>query len=53
MLCPTCETECYYICPNCYESTSSKWHSSEDAKKFKKELIKFKKKEDKNDQLEN
>ncbi len=35
MICPTCKIICTYICPNCFESTSSKWHLSDDAKQFK------------------
>jgi len=34
---------CKYICPNCYESVNSKWHNSEEAKKFKEQLIKNRK----------
>ena len=36
MICPTCKIPCSYICPNCYESVSSSWHKSEDAKEFGK-----------------
>lgn len=36
MICPTCKIECMLVCPCCYESVTSSWHQSEDAKDFKK-----------------
>jgi len=36
MRCPTCEVDCSYICPSCFESVSSEWHSTKDAKEFSK-----------------
>ena len=41
MICPTCKIKCTFICPSCYESVTSYWHFTEDAKKFK---LKIKKK---------
>ena len=36
MICPTCDTECMMICPVCFESVTSTWHFSKEAKEYAK-----------------
>lgn len=34
MICPTCKTPCFFICPSCLENVNSEWHKTDEAKRF-------------------
>ncbi len=40
MICPTCNVSCNQICPNCYESVFSDWHTTESAMEYAKSVTK-------------